>query len=56
MTCAAMWLSKSAKDLEKQELGMKIFCMAPFLFRCKDILPAAWISALVNAKLLRKER
>jgi len=56
MSCAAKWLSKDVKYLERQELWMRIFCMAPFLFRCKDILPGAWISALIHAKLLNKNR
>ncbi|XP_053408579.1 E3 ubiquitin-protein ligase TTC3-like [Mercenaria mercenaria] len=53
---ADTWLKKGEKYLEKQELWMRVFSLAPFLFGVNNIISVAWNKALLNAKLLLTEK
>ncbi|XP_052804857.1 E3 ubiquitin-protein ligase TTC3-like isoform X2 [Mya arenaria] len=49
------WLKKDEKTLKLQEQWMRIFCFAPFLFGCNNVVPAAWVRPLINVKLILNE-
>lgn len=53
---ADRWLKKGDKFLEKQELWMRVFSLAPFLYGCNNIISVAWTKALINAQLLLNEK